>query len=313
MELNKYILALLFSVFCWNCVDAQSPTKTIDNQEIVLSYNDSLIRLNICNVNPKVKVKSNLRYYWYMSHSVYSNQGGFSGHLLNGRYLVFDKDRRLRVDGNFKDGLKVGVWKTWNASGVLESEYTWEKGLRDGTAILYTSLGSVYKEIPYSDDVVDGSIIVHNGDKIEKLKYNDGVAVSKKVKKSTIQKVEFPTGNKEKKSRKGKNLEDGNRQVNPTSDKKPLFHFWPFYRKEKASSSKDTSVNIEQSTYDNLDTGSKVDSTNIQMDSVKKKKGFRLWPFSKMGGKASQKSVKTNTEYSLPDGLSSGSQPLIHE
>lgn len=222
---NNYLLAFVFSISGFVGV-AQSTIRPLENQEIVLSSNDSTVRLNICNTNPKVKLRSNLRYYWYLSHTVYSNQGGYSGHLLNGHYLVFDKQMRLKVEGNFKNGLKEGVWKSWGNNGCLESEYFWHRGLRAGTALLYNSMGNVYKEVPYSNDMIHGVVITRIGDKLEKQKFRNGVEIKKPVRKSKIEKVKQPRLPRSKVVK-----------VKATREQheKSLLNFWPFHRVKKDS------------------------------------------------------------------------------
>ena len=75
------------------------------------------------------KTKDDRFYFWYNSNAIQSTQGGFTGQLLNGHYTAFYADKRLKEEGDFKKGLKQGVWKTWNEKGALTSSVTWDDGL----------------------------------------------------------------------------------------------------------------------------------------------------------------------------------------
>jgi len=77
--------------------------------------------------NPKIK--PGLFYYWYSAGEIHATQGGFSGRLLNGRYAEFYLNKNLKQQGNFKTGLKTGIWKTWKEDGTADQVTRWEKGV----------------------------------------------------------------------------------------------------------------------------------------------------------------------------------------
>ena len=74
-------------------------------------------------------VNSKYNYYWYDANQIHMTQGGFSGKLLDGLYAAYYRNKNLEEQGNFKKGLKTGIWKKWRADGSLESTTQWNHGL----------------------------------------------------------------------------------------------------------------------------------------------------------------------------------------
>jgi antitoxin component YwqK of YwqJK toxin-antitoxin module len=86
----------------------------------------------LAEINPISSVpspKTNLFYYWYNANTIHSTQGGFSGTLLNGQYTEYYLNKNLKEQGIFKNGLKNGVWKSWNEDGMLSQTIKWKNGL----------------------------------------------------------------------------------------------------------------------------------------------------------------------------------------
>jgi antitoxin component YwqK of YwqJK toxin-antitoxin module len=63
--------------------------------------------------------------------------------LLNGHYIAFYPDKNLKEEGNFKTGLKDGVWKTWNRKGDLTGVTTLDEGVE------VPNDQSIWKKIPF--------------------------------------------------------------------------------------------------------------------------------------------------------------------
>ncbi|HEY4784848.1 MAG TPA: hypothetical protein VIH57_02310, partial [Bacteroidales bacterium] len=178
MEQNKIIRSgILFfcSIFFYAVVIAQDMPKELRTREILLTYTDSLLKFNILTKALQKETKTSLLYYWFGSEMLHINRGGCAGNLLDGKYLVFDKKMRLRVEGFFKEGLKSGIWKSWYESGELMSVVKWENGQKEGKAFFYDNFGNLQKVCNYKDDLLDGTTVVYRGKSIEKIKYKDGI------------------------------------------------------------------------------------------------------------------------------------------
>src|SRR5665213_873220 len=101
------------------------------------------IQVDILPYKTEPRIKNDRYYFWYLHNIIHSTQGGYSGQLLNGHYTAFYPDKNLKEEGDFKTGLKDGVWKTWNPKGDLTSVTNWDEGIQvpDGQP--------VWKRIPF--------------------------------------------------------------------------------------------------------------------------------------------------------------------
>jgi antitoxin component YwqK of YwqJK toxin-antitoxin module len=88
------------------------------------------IQVDILPYKNEPKIKNDRYYYWYLRNIIHSTQGGYSGQLLNGHYTAFYPDKNLKEEGDFKTGLKDGVWKTWNRKGDLTNVANWDEGIQ---------------------------------------------------------------------------------------------------------------------------------------------------------------------------------------
>lgn len=88
------------------------------------------ILAEIAPVSSHLKANTKVLYYWYSADAIHATQGGYSGKLLNGLYNeYYYPDKNLKEQGTFKNGLKEGIWKTWNTNGTLHSITKWKHGV----------------------------------------------------------------------------------------------------------------------------------------------------------------------------------------
>lgn len=119
------------------------PTNNVYDLQIHITDSTQEITADIEPVKNDPKIKNDRYYYWYFNKIIHSTQGGFTGQLLNGHYIAFYPDKNLKEEGNFKAGLKDGVWKTWNRKGDLASVNTWDEGIE------VPNDQSIWKKIPF--------------------------------------------------------------------------------------------------------------------------------------------------------------------
>lgn len=96
--------------------------------KVRIAQTDKTIVAEIKPVSLDPSIKQNLVYYWYSANIIHNTQGGFSGKLLNGQYTEYYPDKNLREQGEFKNGLKDGIWKSWNDDGILTATTNWKRG-----------------------------------------------------------------------------------------------------------------------------------------------------------------------------------------
>lgn len=183
MKSNLIVLILVVSSF-FNLNAFAQRVELKEFQDIYINTPDSVLNFQITRTKLKErKFELGKRYYWYKTGQLNSNRGSSGGFLLNGKYCTYDINKRLREEGTFKMGLKVGQWKRWYPNGEFESITTWKHGLKNGRLLCYNVNGILQKVVEYKDDVINGEVLIYVGNKIEKFKYKNGVALKDKLKK----------------------------------------------------------------------------------------------------------------------------------
>lgn len=91
----------------------------------------------------EVKYEDTLHYHWFKAQQIHVTQGNSSGRVLNGEFTKFYLSGQMAEQGEFKKGLKDGVWKTWFESGNLKSIYNYKEGIIKGDYMLFNEAGDV--------------------------------------------------------------------------------------------------------------------------------------------------------------------------
>jgi hypothetical protein len=129
-----------------NRVSNNNTNRVSDDNYDQIRIIDSIqeIRADVLPYKNDPKIKNDRYYFWYYNNIIHSTQGGFNGQLLNGHYVSLYKDKNLKEQGDFKRGLKDGVWKSWNQKGDLTNVTTWDEGV-----VVPDGGQSVWKKIPF--------------------------------------------------------------------------------------------------------------------------------------------------------------------
>lgn len=116
----------------------------------------------------KLKPHKNRYYHYYYQHDIHQNQGGFTGYLLHGKYEVTNDLQQLIQQGEFKNGVKSGVWKEWQGNGTLSAVSHWKNGRQHGKLEIYDSNGRLANVQQYRRGKTKGEMTLYqNGEKIE--------------------------------------------------------------------------------------------------------------------------------------------------
>lgn len=141
------------------------------------------IQIQVIPVEHLPEARTTLFYYWYASNHIHVQQGGYSGKLLNGSYVEYDKERNVREQGTFSKGLKNGTWKKWNTNGNLLVTEVWDKGLRSGPFTEFDAKGKAMRSGYYKNGTLDGVLTTRlGGDSVKYTRYRQGIEVKEKPK-----------------------------------------------------------------------------------------------------------------------------------
>lgn len=172
---SKYLLvgfSLLIIVLVVFSCKVQQQNEGIDgNREKIISFQDSIVKLEFLAKNKKLKIVNDVKYYWCSANAINSNIGGYSGSLLDGDYQVIDKKKRLITKGQFRLGLKVGEWKKWYPNGYLRSIENWKGGFKEGEELVYSNHGQLLLLNHYKRGLLDGLSYSYSDDSTHVYKY----------------------------------------------------------------------------------------------------------------------------------------------
>ncbi len=214
----KYFLFLLLLLSNISVINAKNYKKEFDElkQYHKLQLADSLYdyRFTVLAVSEE-KPELEKTYTWYMKNSILVTQGNYSGKLLHGTYTkYYCKTNQLAEKGDYKYGLKEGIWSEWNSNGTFLSNVTYKKGLKKGKAIFYDSSGNIIEKCSFKDDKKHGKSYSYvNGVEQKTVKYKNGIVKEKKTLFGFLKKKPKDTGavqpkeeTKEKKAKQPKEV-----------------------------------------------------------------------------------------------------------
>lgn len=174
-------LGILCSMITLRANAQREPDYGLYNVHIIDTAHN--IQIQIIPVEHLPEAENTLFYYWYASNHIHVQQGGYSGRLLNGTYVEYDKQRNVREQGAFSKGLKNGIWKKWNTNGSLLMMEAWNKGLRSGPFTEFDANGKAVRSGYYKKGMVDGILTTRlGGDSVKYTRYRQGIEIKKKPK-----------------------------------------------------------------------------------------------------------------------------------
>jgi hypothetical protein len=184
---------------------------------------DLNFRYEFYTTDKTIKPKDNKIYYWFKGGLIHNAQGGTAGVLLDGKFVKMYHSNQLAELGEFNDGLKDGLWKTWYPNGVIETTQSWSNGLKSGSYYHYDENGVLLEKGKYREDIKHGQWI----DCIKKdtLDYKKGIVLMKKVKPSKAEKAKLKADKKKanetkKALKKAEKAQKTNAKVNTKATKK---------------------------------------------------------------------------------------------
>ena len=171
---HRYFLQLFTGIIVLSgTASAQSYVEKMLSYEITAHYPDHLV---VAHTKPsgEVKAMSDRKYHWFSANQIKVTEGGYGGKLLNGGYRDYYLSKNLKASGEFDEGLKTGIWKSWSENGLLQDQYTFRKGSLNGTYFKYDSLGIVLEKGSYQNNLLDGKQERASADTTIVVYYKDG-------------------------------------------------------------------------------------------------------------------------------------------
>jgi hypothetical protein len=139
---------------------------------------DKEFRYEFYTSEKKVNPKKNKTYYWFKGGLIHEAQGGIAGDVLDDKFVKMYHSNQLAEQGYFKNGLRVGLWKTWHQNGVLATTISYSKGLRSGEYYRYNESGNLVENGKFSSNIKTGQWT--NSETKEITTYKKGIIVKQK-------------------------------------------------------------------------------------------------------------------------------------
>lgn len=186
---SKHCFSVFFSLFITSVTCAQDKPVMAALNRVTLNYSDTVYQFYAEKVPKKIKFRADKSYHWYVKDTILITQYGYDGKLLNGKFNIFYPNKNLMEQGQFKYGLKTGLWKSWHPSGLLKQTVNWADGLRHGSFEEFDPSGRKIRSGTYKNNLFTGQIIIYlQGGTPQQVYYKDGKIV-----------VEEPNAEKSKK------------------------------------------------------------------------------------------------------------------
>lgn len=188
--MKKLKIIAIAILFC-SLLNAQSSKVRVNTREVIINRADTIVKANILAGQEKKEITPDLVYSWYLKGTISCNLGGYSGKLLHGTYQEIINNK-LVAAGQFKEGLKIGQWKSWYNSGWLKEISNWQNGLLDGQHIIVSENGEILKSENYAKGkLINGKAEISKGSSV--IRDDKGKHPLINLKKSTSAKHLTPT------------------------------------------------------------------------------------------------------------------------
>ena len=186
----------------------QSMFKDLEvTSSITKSMGDSVLTFHVKALDDDIAAEFDKRYYWFYEGELKSTQGHYSGKLLHGEILKFDRHQNLMAKGEFANGLKDGVWLVYNPNGIVANKTTWQHGWRVGKFEQYYMNGKLYKVVPYRKNLFHGKAYIYSieGEILGTEEYKEGRLIHASIRQTATDSVQTEKGKKGFWRRKKKN------------------------------------------------------------------------------------------------------------
>lgn len=80
-----------------------------------------------------------------------------AGQLVLDREEIFYENKQKRIEGEYLNELRTGLWKAWYENGKVWSEGEYKDGKRNGIGISYHPNGEKYIDGKYQNDIRVGT------------------------------------------------------------------------------------------------------------------------------------------------------------
>ena len=178
----RFILCFCLAALTLPGLAQKEPSKW-KTQNIVVNDPELTVKASIQNHAKEVKPHNELTYAWYKSGKIIETQGGSHGRLLEGPYASFYLNDQLKEKGSYKNGLRHGEWREWDADGHLATVKRYRHGRLHGTYESYDTEGRSTLDARYKKGKLHGETVSYKeGKELSRKHYHKGAEGQSKLK-----------------------------------------------------------------------------------------------------------------------------------
>jgi antitoxin component YwqK of YwqJK toxin-antitoxin module len=134
MKAKLFIISVIL-IFVQSLVVANTRPKK--DYEVIIKTGEGNVRAWVSGKNSKIRLKDDRVYCGYFLNGLFCKQGELEGKPLNGKYCRYDLKENILESGNYKYGLKEGLWKNLSSGGALIETNEYHKGAINGERVVF--------------------------------------------------------------------------------------------------------------------------------------------------------------------------------
>lgn len=165
----KLALLIKFSIvlFSVNEIHAQKIYLPSDTLELGVGF--SSIPSHLDSLTGDLIREGEYKYYYDEKKKKKKYISNFKNGQLNGRFLAFHENNKIKAEINFINGKKNGECSVYYPNGTLKYKINYINGLFNGQFIEYYKNGRVKRKLNFINSFFDGKCSAYNDDKKNSL------------------------------------------------------------------------------------------------------------------------------------------------
>lgn len=157
--------------------------QATNTNSIIISLGDTIVNFHLLPIEQQdTRVQLDKTYWWYGSGRLNRTQGGYSGRLLDGAFIVRSAEGRLLEKGVMSAGKRSGEWIQWYPTGSIHSIYNWKYGELHGAFRELWPNGELQRTGRFKNGMLQGQVTQYDeAGQAVKLRYHKGEMKTAKV------------------------------------------------------------------------------------------------------------------------------------
>ncbi len=165
----KFLIAtLLVGLFLCTATTSSIQAQSMPNYTSFLNKGEKKVSSNYVQIVSKMRSGVHIVRTFYperLAITLLRTYKTADREVLHGPYKHYDDHGKLKIEGNYKNGEQIGVWKSYNTeTGTLSDEEFYEAGLKEGIHKRYYENGQLSRTTTWKAGKKQGAFTVYDED-----------------------------------------------------------------------------------------------------------------------------------------------------